>query len=71
MDHNTPDQGQQIPVTGKPGDKSRDEELVGGQPADRSEADDRGAIPELPEPEVEGVGNEGRGNALDQDPNER
>ena len=48
----------------------------GGQPGrDRSEAGDQGlrrkpdsepAIPELPEPDVEGVGNEGRGNKLNQ-----
>jgi hypothetical protein len=70
MDHNTPDQGRQIPGTGKQGDRPHDEEKVGGQPTERSKADDRGTIPELPEPEVEGVGNEGRDNNLDQNRSE-
>ena len=63
MEHNKPDQGHQVPGKGK-GEQTGREERVGQTPPDRSHADDRGTIPDLPEPDVEGVGNEGRSNDL-------
>lgn len=78
MEHNKADQGHQVPGKGNEGEPGNEEKVEQSAP-DRSQADDRGAgtgarpgdqgqgIPELDEPDVEGVGNEGRGNDLGQD----
>ena len=58
-----------MPGKGSQGVQSGKKERVNPQPPGR--ADDRGTIPPLPEPEVEGVGNEGRGNNLEQNPTQR
>lgn len=83
MEHNKPDQGHQIPGKGSQGQRPGDEERVEQSTPDRSQADDRGAgarprpgdhnreIPELDEPDVEGVGNEGRGNDLGRNRDQR
>jgi hypothetical protein len=78
MDQKKQNQGQPNPRQGKDLDSDRnlEEQRGGNVERDRSRADDRAsgarpiddqdqAIPELDEPDVEGVGNEGRTNTSD------
>jgi hypothetical protein len=78
MNQNKSQKGANPPNKGQEQDFDKDQPASpGGRPnRDRSEVDDQGlrrkpdsepAIPELPEPDVEGVGNEGRGNKWNQD----
>ena len=78
MNHNKGHESVNAPNMGNQPDFDNDEsQNPEGQPnRDRSQADDQGlrkrpdsepAIPELPEPDVEGVGNEGRENTIRRD----
>ena len=77
MNQNKGHEGTDAPNKGNQQGFDKDQpQNPGGQPSrDRSEADDQGlrrkpdsepAIPELPDSDVEGVGNEGRGNKWNQ-----
>jgi hypothetical protein len=78
MEPKSPNQGPRNPRKGNQEDFGRkpgDSERMGPNNPDRDKADERSrrkpdnvsAIPELPEPDVEGVGNEGRGNKIQRD----